>query len=890
MHRYIHLILTGLLIMSLGTTAVHAKQTSSENGADSTTAQDSDMELVKLSNGLSVLVKEDKRFPLVNVRLYVHAGSAYEKPEIAGISHQLEHMVFKGTEKRAPGAVAKDIESVGGELNAATSFDYTVYYVEVPSAEWKLGMDVVEDMVFHAALDPEELKMEKEVVQAERQRSNDTPQRALFNAVQKKLWKGTSYEWPIIGYEETIDGYTSEKINKYISEFYQPQSMLLCVVGDVNKEEVLKEAERLYGDMKNNRTVTPTVPFTPPTGTGPQVEVIPGKWNKVYMNIVFPAPAFNSAEVAGLDVLCEVLGGSATSRFYRKFKYEKMLVDTIGVSAMNLERSGMIMISASMDRENLTPFWQELLVELGKVNPMDFTDQEIDRQKLNIEDSHYSSRETISGLASKLGYYHFFEDGIQSEENYLTNVRNADRKEMTAMYKKYFRPENMTAGFIVPEKELVDATYLEKMVPSRWKSDEDSKQISAADKLKETTEIELAGGSKLVLIPDETMPYTAMSMRWNGGDTLIEKEEQGLPIMAARVLTRGTEKRTVVELQDFFADHATSMGANAGRKTFSFTARFPSRFTDDVLPVMEEVLTQPAWPTEELQRSKADQVAAIVRKKDQALGLAFRNLFPFLFDSEPFNIIHDGTKESIGKISTGDLKEFWKEQYSKPFVLAVCGDFDAKRIEEYARSLTTKLHTKEEKIAEKAPQWGTQKDLILTLEDREQSHLLVIFPTVGSDSLTGSAEQSVMRATLAGQSGLLFRDLRDKQGLGYTVTAIPWQTEETGFLALYIGTEKAKGEQALEGFKKAVKNLQDEPLPEEELNRAKNVLVGEYVQDTQALLARSGEASSQLIRGHAIDHSKKVIDQAKEVTPADLQDFAKKYLNWEKAYFLTVQP
>lgn len=128
-----------------------------------------------MPNGLSVLILKDTRFPLVSTRLYVHAGSSYETPDQAGISHVLEHMVFKGTDSRPKSAISQEVESAGGYLNAATSYDYTVYITDMPDRHWKLGMDVVRDMAFHPTLDPQELESEKNVIVAELQRGEDDP-------------------------------------------------------------------------------------------------------------------------------------------------------------------------------------------------------------------------------------------------------------------------------------------------------------------------------------------------------------------------------------------------------------------------------------------------------------------------------------------------------------------------------------------------------------------------------------------------------------------------------------------------------------------------------------------------------------------------------------------
>ena len=367
--------------------------------------------IVKLKNGLTVLIKEDDRFPLVNARLYVHAGSAYETPETAGISHVLEHMVFKGTEKRGLGESARAIESVGGSTNAGTSFDYTVYYVEVPDDQWTLGLDVITDMAFNPTLDPTELESEKKVVLEELERGEDTPGNKLFKTLQGMIWNGTSYEWPIIGTRETVSSFTSEDINQYITKFYQPQSMLLCVVGKVNPEEVLAEAERLLGDLTNTLpTLPPATIAVPATGAGPRVVKMTGNWNKVYMGAAFPIPHGSSAKVAGLELMSHLLGGDDTSLLYRKFKYEKQLVDDISVSALTLERGGMLYVHATLDSEKVEEFWTELMAELASFDAANFTDREIERARLNIEDSLFLAKETLSGVASKTGYFQFFED------------------------------------------------------------------------------------------------------------------------------------------------------------------------------------------------------------------------------------------------------------------------------------------------------------------------------------------------------------------------------------------------------------------------------------------------------------------------------------------------
>ena len=195
--------------------------------------------LTRLPNGLTVYILKDTRFPLVCTRLYVRTGSANEEPRHAGISHVLEHMVFKGTEHRPKGQVAREVEALGGYLNAATSFDKTWYLTDMPAAHWRTGMDVVKDMAFQARLDPKELEAEKNVVISELQRGEDSPMRKLYENLQVAGLKNTPYGRPIIGYVDTIKAITAQDLRDYVKRWYQPQNMMLLVAGDIEPDAVL---------------------------------------------------------------------------------------------------------------------------------------------------------------------------------------------------------------------------------------------------------------------------------------------------------------------------------------------------------------------------------------------------------------------------------------------------------------------------------------------------------------------------------------------------------------------------------------------------------------------------------------------------------------------------
>lgn len=863
--------------------------------------------ILRLENGLTVLVFKDTRFPLASLRLYVHAGSAFEDPEEAGISHMLEHMVFKGTANRPKGQVAADIERTGGYLNAATSFDYTVYLTDMLSGHWKTGLEVLKDMAFHPTLDPEELESEKDVVVAELKRGEDNPGQRLFRMTQQIALQGTPYANPIIGFEKTIRGLSSEKIRDYIARFYQPQSMLLLVCGDVEPDEVFEEAKRLFGDMVNTRTVIPPVNLERAIQSqGFDLKVEQGPWNKVHLSLAFPAPSLTDVQAAQLDVLTQILGGDTTSRFYRNYKYDKRLVDSIAAVNYSFERLGLIYIQVVLDTDKLLPFWESFTRDLGKLADTTFSQEELDRAKLNLEDELFRSKETLPGLASKLGYFAFFAGGEQGERNYLRIIKDTNQDTLLGLIKSMFSPEALSVAVLMPEDAALgdllakaegkaesghaatswDA-WFRQVLSKNWTSTAPAlAQTGAVQQSREPERIELGNGRTLILLPDNTLPYAAFNLTYTGGNSLLKATDQGLAAFTASLLTRGAGELNATAVEDYLADRASSLSASAGSQTFSFSMNGPSRFTGDLFALLNDTLTKAAFKDEEAERVRDNQISTITMREDQPTGLAFRRMFAFLFKDHPYGFLQLGETDRVAQFKAGDASAFWQRQVKQPWVLAVCGAFDRDAVIAAAKRLPA---PSQQEVAPGAPEWNSERTLDLRLPGRNQGHLFLLFPTVGF----GAADEAgldLMQNILAGQSGLLFRDLRDRQGLGYTVTAIPWTTAQTGALIFYIGTQPDKMPQAEEGFSKVIADIREHLLPAEELERGKNQMEGDYFRNTQTLAARSAEAATLTIMHRPLDAMRLLIENARGVDAEKLRELARTYIDLDKAYTITVQP
>ena len=880
-HALLILLLGILLLPQLAAAAPQAAPANPSTSGNDTM-------LVRLKNGLTVYIIRDSRFPLVCTRLFVGTGSANETAEQAGISHVLEHMVFKGTEKRPKGQVARDVESLGGYLNAATSFDKTWFITDMPAKHWKTGMDVVKDMAFHPSLDPAELEAEKNVIVSELKGGDDTPTRRLFEDLQVAGLAHTVYGRPIIGFEKTIRAVTADDLRAYIRTWYQPQNMMLLVAGDIDPKAVLAHAEELFGDLKNDTILPEPAPVQlEGAAGGPRVEVTYGPWNKVYLGIALPAPALGDQRSIDLDVLAYALGGDGTSQFYRKYRYEKQLVDSISVGNMSLNRAGLFYMVAQLDADKVEPFWQEFTRDLAALDAGKITPDVIERARFNYEDGMDRASETLDGLTSRKATVQFELGGPQGEANVRHALAAVDSARLRQAQDLWLRPDQVRVRVLAPEKaKLPD---LDAILQHNWPAPavERQKAAAAAEKVGKREIVDLGQGRTVILQPDRTIPYVSLEILRPGGNALLKPADQGLAQLTAATLTDGCGTRDLDAMERFVAERAASLSASAGVQSFTVSLTGPARFNADYFALLGDLLHKPTFAEKDVRRQADTLKAALVRRQDNPMSFMGSKINGFLFPGgQPYGFDGLGTTENQDRFGPGDVQAFWKQQNAQPWILSVAGDFDREKVLAFARSLPVPTAPA---VDVPQPTWGADKRLPLSLPGRQQAHLLLAFHAVPLDHPDAPALM-LLESVLSGQSGLLFNKLRDEQGLGYTVTAFYRSLPEAGFMAFYIGTTPRNLDVARQGFSGIIKDIKTDLLPAELLAKGLNRMEGSYYRGRQSLGARADEAASERLLGQPQDFQKRLLEKAAKVTPEQLREVARKYLLVDKVYEVTLLP
>ena len=412
----------------------------------------SDIQTFRLENGLTVLIKEDRRFPLVSVRLFVKAGSAWEKPEEAGMSHLLEHMVFKGSKTSGPG-VDKRVENAGGSMNAYTSYDMTTYLTDLPAAKWKDAMTAVRDLAFDPLLRQEDLDAEREVVIAEKKQRGDNPVTKLFQKALAHTLKGTPYESPVIGNEKALRGVTPDMMRDYIRRHYDPRDMVLSVAGDISAGDVVEEAKLLFGSYVNHNVRRMEPSIDPETlRHGLTVDVEKGPWDKAFLSLSFPLPGMRHELLPAADVLAHLLAGDDTAILPVRFRIEKPVVDSVNASAMTFERAGTFFVIAQLDADKVEEFLRDMGRTFATLKASDFSDEALARARINLEDNYLRGLENIASIAETMGSEYFYDPASLGGERYLAAVRGVSRDDIQQVLDLWLRPEGLTIAALVPEK------------------------------------------------------------------------------------------------------------------------------------------------------------------------------------------------------------------------------------------------------------------------------------------------------------------------------------------------------------------------------------------------------------------------------------------------------
>ncbi|MDC0713484.1 pitrilysin family protein [Stigmatella sp. ncwal1] len=860
-----------------------------------------------LSNGLTVVFEEQHAAKVAAFQVWVKVGSADERPDQAGLAHLHEHMLFKGTERRGPGEIARDVEAHGGEINAWTSFDQTVYHIVIASQFARMGLDILGDAVRRSAFDADELAREREVVCEEIKRSQDTPSRRASRDLFSTAYAVHPYRHPVIGTEESVRSFTREKVLEFYHRYYSPKNLVLSVVGDLKEAELREWVEDIFGGDWGRpfEGLKPRVPE--PTVTSRRLLLRQDDVKEAYLHVGFGIPQAEHPDVPALDVLAMLAGQGDSSRLALEVKRKRSLVNDIHASAYTPRDPGLFTASLTLPPANLASALEETVRVLAELRTQPVPAEELATVKALIEAEAIYQRETVQGLARKLGYYQSSMDGLEAEARYYEAVARLTPEDVRAVAERYLRFEHAVLTGLLPrgtafdeaqardilDRALHEAPTLRGDRRPRKTVAEPPMRIGRASSVSAAKVMEerLPSGARLLIREERAVPLFAVRAVFPGGLRYETVADNGITTLLGRTLTRGTPTHDAEEISHLIDAYAGSLSGQGGRNSVGLRGEFLSRHFEPAFRLFADCLLNPAFPEAEVKRERGLMLQDILTREDKPSGLAFELFSKTLFRSHPYRMPSLGESASVEKLGPEALSA-WHSAHMDPsqLTLSVVGDVKAEEVVALARELfgTSKGRAvaPPQVPLEAPPEAPRQEKRVLS---RAQAHLVLGFQGARvSDPWRHSLE--VLSTLLSGQGGRLFIELRDKRSMAYSVSSFSMEGVDPGYFAIYMGTSPEKLDAALAGIRTELERVRDEPVPEAELARAKQHLIGTHEIGLQRNGARAALIALDACYGLGQENFLHYAERVAAVTAEDVRTAARRVIDFNQSALTIVGP
>ncbi|MFN4132554.1 MAG: M16 family metallopeptidase, partial [Caldimicrobium sp.] len=560
-----------------------------------------------LPSGLKVLLVPSEREKIVSVYLCVKVGSKYEEENVAGITHLIEHMIFKGGEGQKPGEVAGKVEEKGGYINAFTSYDITCYYVVGPTEVLETAFEVLSHAVFKPYFDPQELEKEKEVVIEEMKMRLDNPMVVLFEELMKNSYQIYPYKRPIIGYEKTVRALTRDDLFYFIDHFYTPENMLLVVSGNWDPSQVDHLLDKYFSQLPKRslkKIDFPKEPYSPE----PKLIWVNRPVKEGYFALSFPAPSIKEEEAPLMDLLAEVLGGGEASRLYMKLKREKDLVKSVSASAYTPSGPGLFEIFGTAEPKNFEKLFMELITILRDFKEKGPTLDELERAKNRVLASFIYSQETAEGLGRLIGSFQIQRGSYKDLLWYKEKIEKATPKDLQDLANKWLNEKKLVLVLLSQENPLKEEN-LKKVLKTNLYTKREKESLVEA--------FTLENGLRVVLYPRRDISSVGISLVFPGGVRYENRENNGLFQALSLLWTRGTKNYSAEEISKKIEGLGASIKGFSGRNTFGLKAITLSKHLYTLLELFKDIILYPAFSPEEIEKARPELLSLLYQQEDQ---------------------------------------------------------------------------------------------------------------------------------------------------------------------------------------------------------------------------------------------------------------------------------
>jgi len=834
--------------------------------------------LTRLPNGLHVIVREDHSAPVVSAQAWCRTGSIDEGRWLgAGLSHMLEHMLFKGTTTRGAGRIDQEVQEAGGYMNAYTSFDRTVYYINVPNTGATVAIDILCDVMQNASLPPDELAKEMDVIRREMDMGQDDPGQRSGRRLFEVAYTRSPYRFTVIGYPDIFNQLAPDDIRGYYRERYAANNTFFVVAGDVKPAEVLAQISQAYAKAIE-KPLPPTVLPEEPRQVAPREIVEEAPIELGYVHLCWHIPDLRDPDVPVLDVLATLLGMGRSSRLYQRVREKLEFVHSADAWTYNPGNPGLFGASILAAGERFADARNAVLAEVERLKDGEVTAEELAKAVKQFTAATLATRKTMQGQANDLGGSWLVASDLNFSERYLAAVKRITRADLQRVARQYLTSENRTLYALLPTGTAPKTAGVE---------------VGVAEQA--VQKFDLPNGLRLLVKEDHRLPFVEFRTALRGGVLAETAANHGLTQLLAKLLLKGTTTRSAERIAEEIENVGGSIDTFGGNNSFGVSAEVMSGDFTTGLDLVADVLLRPVFPPDALERERQVTLAGIAAQRDDMLRSAVLLMRRTLFGDAGYGLDSLGTEESVARLAVDDLRAFHARlAVPNNCVLAIYGDVKAaevlaaveKALGHWLPSQDVAAFTKSE-IRNPKSEIGAKR--AEDTRDKKQAVVVMAFPGTTLHAPDRFALELVQESC-SDLGSRLFLRIREKLGLAYYTGAMNFIGLVPGFFAFYAGTEPEKVALVEQEMLAEAETLRIDGLSDDELRRAKAKVIGQKKIARQEL--SNFAMATALDELYGLGYANQDTEDAKfeAVTRAEIIAVAQKYLRPEAVVTAVMRP
>lgn len=398
-----------------------------------------------LNNGIKVVTKEIPSVRSVSIGVWVNTGSSIENEDNNGISHFIEHMLFKGTFKRTAKDIASSMDSIGGQLNAFTSKECTCYYSKVVDSHINIAIDILSDMLFNSKFDEKDIEKEKSVVCEEINMYEDSPEDLAYDSLSKLVFNKHSLGLPILGTYDSVKSFNKDKLKKYMKKNYSSDNIVIAVAGSFEESYLIKELEKKFGQVFLNKGIKNEIekPIFNSNYTYKNKDI-----EQIHLCLGFEGLPNDDDTLYPLFILNNIFGGSMSSRLFQSVREEHGLAYSIYTHPSFYKDFGLFTIYVSLNPSQLTNLLPLISKEIKEIASNYITEDELKRSKDQLKGNYILGLESTSSIMTMLGKSQIYDKKIRSSEEVINKIDNVDMNDIKSIINKIFKKDKLSLSIV----------------------------------------------------------------------------------------------------------------------------------------------------------------------------------------------------------------------------------------------------------------------------------------------------------------------------------------------------------------------------------------------------------------------------------------------------------